>query len=495
MKRILIIGGGIAGLAAAYYLQKGCGSQVHISLLEKDNTWGGKILTERVSGIAPEGEFVVEGGPDTFVVTKPWATRLCQELGIEERLRGTNPNNKKTYILKNSQLHELPGGLSLMIPTDFRAMARSGLVSWPAKFRMGCDFLLPAAAVNGDETIGAFISRRLGRSAYENLVEPLMSGIYAGDGDKLSLQSTFPFLRDLELKHGGLIRGALAVKRGRGLRASSPAHTQTTGTQSLFLTPMTGLAEIVEALVSYLEAAGVRLMLRTNVHRLDRTEDRYVVHLSDGRTSEADAVILATPSFQTGMLVEKIAPGMATELRAIEYVSTATVTLAYREIDLPRFLDGYGYVIPRKEKRSALACTWTSAKFPHRAPPGYALLRVFIGRAGQETEIDWSETGLLSTAQEELRLTLGIKAKPVFHRTHTWEKAMPQYNLGHPDRLRRIEQHLAAHPGLALAGNAYQGIGIPDCIRSGELAAAKILSTSEASTSPHPESETIGSHT
>jgi oxygen-dependent protoporphyrinogen oxidase len=200
MNKFVIVGGGIAGLSAAYYLQKNEAEDVSITLLEAAPYWGGTLITERVADAVPEGKFVIEGGPDTFVVTKPWGVRLCKELGIAERLRGTNPETKKTYILKNDQLHELPGGLTMMIPTEFGPMLRTGLLSWPAKARMGLDFFLPPASNNGDETMGEFVTRRLGRSAYENLIEPLMSGIYAGDGDKLSLQATLPYLRDLELK-------------------------------------------------------------------------------------------------------------------------------------------------------------------------------------------------------------------------------------------------------------------------------------------------------
>jgi protoporphyrinogen/coproporphyrinogen III oxidase len=476
MQHILIIGGGIAGLSAAYYASRQINDEIHITLPEQADYWGGKLVTERVP--YDGSHFVIEGGPDTFVVTKPWGVRLCKELGIADRLRGTNPETKKTYILKNEKLHELPGGLTMMIPTEFGPMIRTGLLSWSAKARMALDFILPAVRVNGDETLGAFVTRRLGRAAYENLIEPLMSGIYAGDGDRLSLQSTFPYLRDLEHKHGGLVKGALALRqeRMRKARFNGGNSVPTPGSRSLFLTPLTGLAEIVEALLQSLERSGVELRLRTAVNGIEMDLDRYTVHLSDGESLLVEGVILATPSYITANLVDHFAPDLAAELRPIEYVSTATVTLAFRESDLPQPLDGYGYVIPRRERRKALACTWTSTKFPHRAPDDYALLRVFIGRAGQDDEISWDDASLLNVAREELSLTLGITADPILTRIYRWEKAMPQYNLGHPERLQQIERFLSAYPGLALAGNAYQGIGIPDCIHSGEMAAQKIFS-------------------
>jgi protoporphyrinogen/coproporphyrinogen III oxidase len=479
MRNIVIVGGGIAGLAAAYYAQKQDSQPLQITLLEKAGYWGGKIVTERIASPDFVGDFVIEGGPDTFVVTKPWAVDLCKELGIAERLRGTNPQTKKTYILKKNRLHELPGGLTMMIPTEFTPMIRTGLLSWPAKVRMGLDFLLPAAQKNGDETLGEFVSRRLGRSAYENLIEPLMSGIYAGDGDQLSLASTFPYLRELELEHGGLVKGALALRRERLQRARTNGKDPhpAPGTRSIFLTPIQGLAELVDALVKKLQEFGVELRLETAVTVIKPIRTGYMLHLADGSSIKASGVVLATPSFITADLISDFAPELAAELRPIEYVSTATVTLAYRESDVPRPLDGYGYVIPRREGRKALACTWTSTKFPHRAPEGYALLRVFIGRAGQTDQISWTDTALLDIAREELHLTLGITAEPILKRVFLWEKAMPQYVLGHTQRLQRIERILEDYPGLALAGNAYQGIGIPDCIYSGEQAAQRVLST------------------
>ena len=479
MNKIIVVGGGIAGLSAAYYLQQKSENRIQITLLEQAAYWGGKIVTDRVDDLVPGGSFVIEGGPDTFVVTKPWAVQLCTELGIADRLKGTNPQTKKTYILKNNRLHELPGGLTMMIPTEIGPMVRSGLLSWPAKARMGLDYFLPAAPPDGDETLGGFVTRRLGRAAYESLIEPLMSGIYAGDGDRLSLQSTFPYLRSLEIEHGGLVKGALALRRERlaKARARGNGSSPVPGSRSLFLTPISGLAEIVEGLLNRLEEAGVELRLDAAVRKLSLTPGGYSVLLADGEALPADGLILATPSYITADLVADFAPQLVSELRPIEYASTATVSIAYRESDLPRPLDGYGYVIPMREGHKALACTLTSTKFPHRAPDGYALIRVFIGRAGQEDEIAWDDAGLSEAARDELRSTLGITTEPLLQRIYRWDKAMPQYNLGHPERLRRIDGHLEGYPGLAFAGNAYQGIGIPDCIRSGELAAEKILST------------------
>ena len=466
-RTFIIIGGGIAGLSAAYYLHKLASQQqmpFSVHIYEQSQRFGGKILTERLDG------FVIEGGPDTFVATKPWGVALCHELGIADRLQGTNPHLKKTYILHRRRLHELPGGLTMMIPTEISPMLTTGLLSWPGKLRMGMDFFIPPQRELGDESMGKFVSRRIGREAYEHLIEPLMSGIYAGDGDQLSLQATLPYLRDLELTHGGLMRGALAVRRARA-RDGRTAQ----GSRSMFVTPRTGLAEIVEALLESLRSSGVGLHSGVALKHITNQHVDTQLHFSDGSCLRADGVILATPTYAAARLLEQQDSVLAEELASIEYVSTATVSMAFREDQLGRPLDGYGYVIPRREQRKALACTWTSSKFPHRAPVGHALLRVFIGRAGQQDDIAWNEKDLIALAMEELASTLGIQAQPLLTRVHFFEDAMPQYNLGHPERLEKIEERLQRWPWLALAGAGYGGIGIPDCIHSGERAAQRLL--------------------
>lgn len=482
MKRLAVIGGGITGLAAAFYASRRFGERANITLFEREDYWGGKIITERVDG------FVIEGGPDTFLASKPWAVQLCHDLGMVDRLRGTNPNQKTTYILHRDRLHPLPGGLTMMIPTRFGEILRSELISWSGKLRMGLEYLLPPAATNRDESIGHFVSRRLGRQAYEGLIEPLMSAIYAGDGDRLSVSATFPYLRELEQRYGGLIKGALVARTKQAVKSAADVSLQrgqtpvqggfarldTPGSRSLFLTPEEGLGEIVDNLVAWLKRQEVDMCPGSTVIGIEKLESGYRLIDHFGQLLDAEAVILAVPAFSAADLLQAIHPQLAGELRAIEYISTATVSLAFNEADLPRPLDGYGYVIPRREGRVALACTWTSTKFPHRAPRGKVLVRVFIGRAGQEGAIAWDEKSLLAIARAEVQETLGLSASPLLTRVHIWEKAMPQYNVGHLARLQRINTLLLELPDLALAGNAYQGIGLPDCIHSGEQAVGRV---------------------
>jgi oxygen-dependent protoporphyrinogen oxidase len=393
---------------------------------------------------------------------------LCRELGIVDRLHGTNPQKYGSFVMSGRRLHRLPEGLTGMIPTKFGPMAKTSLISLRGKVRMGFDFVLPPRRDDGDESLADFISRRLGREVYARLVEPLMSGIYAGDGEQLSLASTFPQLRKLELEHGGLIKGLLAARKNGARRR--PARKSGL---SVFVTPRTGLAELVESLVEHL--SDVVLVTNNGVQAMTPTPEGYELTTQDGDKWQANAVILATPAFVTSKLVDSFDSTLAATLDDIPYVSTATLSVAYPLSDVPHPLNGNGYVIPRVEGQDVLACTWTSSKFPHRAPEGYALLRAFVGRAGREAALNGSDDDLLRLVRAELERTLGITASPMFHRVFRWPDSMPQYNLGHPERLAQIDRRLAQHAGLFVAGCAYRGIGIPDCINSGQQAARGAL--------------------
>lgn len=464
MHHIVIVGGGIAGLAAAYRLKQlmsAAPQPARITLLERDARLGGKIVTERVDG------FVIEGGPDTFLAYKPRGVGLCRELGLAGRLHGTNETIRRTYVMRSGRLHTLPEGLTGLVPSRFGPMARTGLISPWGKLRMGWEVFVRPRQDGQDESLASFVERRLGRELYDRLIEPLMSGIYAGDGAQLSLDATFPQLRQAEQQHGSLVKSMLAARRV----IPSPGNGNSVG-RSAFLTPRTGLAEIVEALEAQL--APVEVRLRAAVTALTPEPGGYQLRLASGEMLRAQAVILATPAFATADLVAEFEPEMAHALRGIPYASTATVSVAYPLRDIPRPLDGYGYVIPKAEGRAILACTWTSTKFPHRAPEGYGLIRAFIGRAGADEVVARSDAELLALTQAEVKDVLGITAPPVLHRIFRWPQAMPQYVLGHLERVQLVERRLAGRAGLFVAGNAYRGIGLPDCIASGEKAAEAV---------------------
>lgn len=478
--KIVIIGGGIAGLAAAHHIEKKSqedSQSISVTVLEAADYWGGKIKTTVEDG------FVIEGGPDAYLVTKPWMRALCKELGLEAGLHGTSQEYTETFILHKGQLTSIPTGLTMTIPTEFGPLLKTRLLTMPEKARMGLDFLIPPKEDDADESLAGFISRRLGRAAYDHLVGPLLSGIYAGDGDRLSLQSTFPVLRQMEAEHGGLIKGAIALKLKRAAMAKKNPNDGKAGkSRSIFETHKRGLVTVVDALVESLRTRGVQMILNAQVERLEQSGQGYSIFRQDGSQIKADAVVVAVPAYIAAELLSNISGELANELAEVEYVTTATVSLAYRKKDLPA-LEGYGYIIPQNEDSKALACTWTSTKWAGRAPEDYALLRVFVGRIQDAQQLPEEDAALVQIAKDEVRQTMGIEIEPERTWVFRWEKAMPQYNLGHPERLEHIEAIMNDFDQLALAGNGFYGIGMPDCIHSGIQAAEKLLQIEKVSTS------------
>jgi oxygen-dependent protoporphyrinogen oxidase len=459
---VVVLGGGITGLAAAHrLLQLGAVPGLRVTLVEADDRLGGKIVTERVDG------FVIEGGPDSFLATKPRGIGLCAELGIGDRpraqLAGVRPQRHRAFVLWRGRLHDLPEGLSGLVPTRLAPLAHSTLLSPLGKSRVALDYLLPARRGAGDESLGGFVRRRLGREAWERLVEPLMAGIYAADGDQLSLTATFPQLREAERRYGGLIKGVLATRRLAPPPVPAP--------ESAFLTPVGGLDVLVTALEKRLRDGQVALVRGVAAVAVTPSDTGFVVRLAGGGSIPADAVIVATPAYAAADLLADFDPILATELTAIRHASTAIVTLAYRRDEILHALDGHGYVIPRAEGSPILACTWSSRKWSGRAPEGFELIRVFIGRAGQEDVLAADDETLVALAVQEVAARLGATAPTSLTRVRRWPRGMPQYLLGHPERVARIEAAQRKHPGLYLAGNAFHGVGLPDCIASGERAA------------------------
>jgi len=468
-KKVIIIGGGITGLAAAYALQELARKNqapVSYTLIESQPRLGGKILTDTDHG------FVIEGGPDSFISQKPWALDLCRQLGLKDRLTGTNREQTATYILHNGRLVNLPEGLMLLVPTRLRPLIATQLFSPLGKLRMGMDWIIPRSAETGDESLAGFVRRRLGREAVERLAEPLLAGIYAGDAEQMSLAATFPQFKELEQRHGSLIRGMLARRRELLKRPSSgPVPAAGTPPTTMFMTLKGGLSELVTALVSKLDQNS--LIIGTQAERIHWKSglSTFQVRMKDGTSLTADAVIAASPAFVAADLLAETDATLVRSLREIPYVSTATVSLAYRKDGFRHPLNGFGFVVPRREGRNIMACTWTSTKFPHRAPGDRVLLRCFVGGAGREDLAALSEKDLVNAVRDDLRAIMNITEEPVLSRVYRWEKANPQYPVGHLDRLAGLDDRLSRLPGLFLAGAAYRGVGVPDCIRQGNEAA------------------------
>ncbi len=464
---VAIVGGGITGLAAAYFLQEAArqaGLALSYTLLEQSARWGGKIRTETVEGYG-DAPFVVEAGPDSFITQKPWAWQLARRLGLGDRLLPTNEAGRKIYVLNKRRPTPLPDGVLLIVPTRFMPFALSPLISPLGKLRMGLDLVLPAKRDGKDETLADFITRRLGAEALDKIAEPLMSGIYNAEADKQSLLATFPRFRAIEEKHGSLIRGMLASRRSRAAGSSPSANGQgPAAPSSVFVSFDDGMEALVTALLDALEGD---LRLQTGVERLERgAEGGYRLALSDGSALQADAVLLTVPAFVAARLLRPLAPDAAAGLEQIRYVSTGTISLAYRADEIGGALPGHGLVVPASEARVFNAVTISSSKFDRRAPDGAVLLRVFFGGSRTPQMMDVPDDELAMLVRAELQQTLGIAGEPLFQRIYRWPQANPQYDVGHLERVAAIEAALPG--GLYVSGSPYRGIGIPDCIHQAE---------------------------
>lgn len=457
---IAIVGGGISGLSAAWFAQK---RGLDYTLIESSGRWGGKLSTETVT-LEGGQRFVVEGGPDSFLAQKPQAAQLAREVGLGERLMGTNDQLRTIYVLHNGKPTPLPEGVLLIVPTQFLPFALTPLISVPGKLRMACDLFLPKRTDPSDETLGAFVRRRLGREALVRLAEPLMSGIYSAEAEQQSLLATFPRFRQLEDEYGSLIKGMLAQKA----KAPKPAPGQKK--PAMFQSLPGGTQELVDALVPKLTGD---LRLGTRVTSLTPDDSGYQLTLSDGTKLTADKVILTTPASVASQLVAPFAPNVSEQLDLIRTVSTGTISLGFHAQDITRPLNGFGMVIPRTEKRPINAITISSIKFPTRAPDGHALVRLFFGGSRTPETLERSDAEILTMAREQLHDLLGVTAEPLFHRIFRWQNANPQYDVGHLERIAVLEKSLPAN--LYLTGCAYRGVGIPDCIAQSEATVGKLI--------------------
>lgn len=465
---VTIIGGGITGLAAAHALQVSAaqrGVEIDYTLIEAASWWGGKVRSEHVD-VPGVGAFIVEAGPDSFISYKPWALALARQLGLDDALLGTNDHLRTNYVLKHGRPVELPEGVFALMPTRFMPFVLSPLISPLGKLRMGLDALIPARRGDADETLAQFVTRRLGAEALDRIAEPLLSGIYNADAERQSLLATFPQFRDNEQTYGSLTRAMLA-----GRRQPRPPSKSGAKRLSAFTSFRDGMAQLVEALVSDLTGD---LRLNTSVEALSPFEDGYAVDLSDGERLRSDAVILATPASISASLLQSLTPAAAADLDGIRYVGAGTISLAFRAEDASRMLPGFGLVIPRSERRPINAITISSSKFAGRAPDGAVLLRVFFGGSRSPQSMSLDDDALLAMVRGQLAELLGIEATPLFHRIYRWPRANPQYDVGHLDLLSRIEAALP--PGIGLAGSAFRGPGVPDCIHQAQTAAESALS-------------------
>jgi protoporphyrinogen/coproporphyrinogen III oxidase len=442
-QKVLIIGGGISGLSAAYYLNR---AGIRPTLIERAPQLGGVIRTTTQQGC------LLEAGPDSFLAAKPAAMELIRDVGLEHHVIGSNDHLRAVYILKHGKLTPLPDGMTMMVPTKVMPLIGTGLLSWGTKLRMSVEFLRRPSGSQPDRSVYDFLLDHYGEEAIDYLAEPLLAGVYGGDPKQLSANSVLPRFVEIETKYGSLTRGVVANPRPKN-------------SGSLFKTLKNGLGQLVDALrpsadivhgtVESVERAGSGFRVRTN-----------------GDWMEADQIVLATPAIDAAGLLESSSAELADLLRGIPYNSSLTLSLGYRKDAINRQLKGFGFLVPKRERKYVAACTLVGNKFNNRVPDDMLMLRCFMGGDALRE----SDEALIEIARQELRSIMGLEAVPVFHSVARWPNAMAQYTVGHEQRVQRIGSIVKNIPGLHLAGNAYCGIGIPDCIKMGKEAATKITS-------------------
>jgi protoporphyrinogen/coproporphyrinogen III oxidase len=470
LRTVAIVGGGISGLSTAFALQERAaagGLSIRCTVLDAAPSWGGKIVTHRI------GDLITEAGPDSFLSQKPAGIQLVEKLGLADQLINTNETGKKAFVYSGGRLCELPEGLVVITPGQIGPFLKSGLLTMSGLARMGLDLVMPAKRSQEDESLASFFRRRFGRQAFERMMEPLMAGIYAGDAEQMSVNATFPRFPELEREHGSVIRGMMAARKTGRPQDSAPRRT-------MFVSLRNGLEDLVKALVRRLTEQGVGLKsgvivesLRVRSHQLGRWT--YDVMLNDGSALSVDSLVLATPAYVSADLLRPLTPIAGGLLDMIPYASTATLAMAYPVSVIGGAVRGFGFVVPRIEQRDLIAATWTSLKWPHRAPSDRLLARCYVGGVGREAILQLDDEGLVARVKSELKLICGVTAEPTYVEVNRWIKAMPQYLLGHLERLEQVDAAVSRYGGLVLTGAAYRGVGIPDCIRDGAVAADRVI--------------------
>jgi protoporphyrinogen/coproporphyrinogen III oxidase len=463
MTNVAIVGGGISGLSTAYYLSR---RGIPATILEARPRLGGVIRTEYLEGCT------LEAGPDSFLSSKPAALELIRELGLADQVIGSNDFSRKTYVWKQGRLIPLPEGLMMMVPTKIGPLLKTPLLSWGTKARMGLELLHAPKTHNGDESVAAFIEEHYGEEAVDYLAEPLLSGIYGGNPSELSVTAVLPRFVTLAQRYGSLTRGVLAE------RAKAAANPNRAPAAPLFRTLQGGLQQMIDALTAAIQSAVTVRHIRAEA--LERTNAAgggggFRVR-AGGDWLEAESVVLACEAHNAAALAAALDPRLAELLGSVAYSSSMTVALGFDARDLRARPSGHGFLVPKKERRRLMACTWVGEKFPHRVPQDKVVARCFLGGMDDAGVLNESDEAVGQIVIRELREIAGIEATPQFLRIHRWPRSMAQYTVGHPQRLAEIEAHVQAIPGLELAGNAYEGIGIPDCIRMGKRAAGALAS-------------------
>jgi len=458
--RVAIVGGGISGLSAAFTLEQcrqAANESLECTLFESSPRLGGVLRTEQVDGC------VVEAGPDSFLTEKPWAAELCRSVGIGDQLIGSNDATRKTYILRARRLVEIPEGLMFMVPTKIFPVLTSPLFSWKTKLRIAQEFLRPPDAARNDESVAALVTRHYGEEMVDRLADPLLSGIYGGSAQELSVRAVMPRFAEMEREHGSLSRAMVKSRKKIFANIQRP----------LFTSLKNGMEQLVQAVVSRLAP----LSLRTNSAVCTIQPDANGWKVSAGEyTGNFEALIFALPAHATASLLRECAPPLSAELSAIRYTSSITVALGFDANVRHSLPPGFGFLVPRSEGLQMLAATFVHNKFSHRVPQSRALIRCAFAGANADALEQQSDLQIAGVVRQELQQILGLRAEPLFTRVYRWKSAMAQYGAGHLERLERIDQLCRQLPRLALAGNGYCGIGIPDCVRSGSDAANRVLS-------------------